>query len=135
MRVRLSRGDDGLEHLARRLDAFAARHALTADVRRDLHLVVDEVVNNIVRHAQPRHPEVTVHVSVDGTALQIGVVDDGDAFDPRANPAPDTTLALEDRPVGGLGIFLVRQLMEDVHYRRIRGKNHLTLRRRLAPGR
>ena len=134
MRIRLGHGDDGLDHLARRLDAFAARHDLAADVRRDLHLAVDEIVNNIVRNAQPRHPEVTVHLAVDDSALQIRIVDDGAAFDPRSKAAPDITLGLEDRPIGGLGIFLVRQVMEDVDYRRSRGKNRLTLRRRLTAG-
>lgn len=134
MRLRLAPGDDGLVRLSARLDAFAERHDLAPDVRRDLHLVLDELLNNIVRHAQPRHPEVTVTLDVRDGLLQIRIVDDGVPFDPRARPDPDTSLALEERPVGGLGLFLVRQLMEHVDYRRTRGRNRLTLTRRLAPG-
>jgi serine/threonine-protein kinase RsbW len=131
MRIRLGQGDDGLFQLADRVEAFAERHALAPAVRRDLHLAVDECVNNIVRHAQPRHPAVTVDMTVAAGTLQIRIVDDGEAFDPKSRPAPDTTLSLAERPVGGLGIYLVRQLMTDVQYRRVRGRNHLTLRRRL----
>jgi anti-sigma regulatory factor (Ser/Thr protein kinase) len=133
MRIVLGPGDDGLASLSRQVDAFADRRQLRPDVRRDLHLVLDEVINNIVRHAHPRHPEVVVHLTMVDGALQIRIVDDGEAFDPGSRPYPDTTLGLEERPVGGLGIFLVRQLMTEVRYRRLRGRNHLTLRRSLAP--
>ena len=59
--------------------------------------------------------------------------DDGPAFDPLAAQAPDTTLGLDERPVGGLGLMLVRRLMDDVAYERRDGRNHLRLRRRLVP--
>ena len=132
MRLRLTEGEDGLRRLSEKLDAFAARQRLAPDVRRDLHLSVDEVVNNIVRHAHPRHPDVVIEVAVVDDALEIRIADDGDPFDPTGRPDPDTTLPLEERPIGGLGIFLVRQLMSDVRYRRSRGRNRLVLRRRLT---
>ncbi len=134
MRILLAEGDDGLARMAVRLDTFAERRQLPADVRRDLHLVIDEIVNNIVRHARPRHPRVTVHLAIADGALVIRIVDDGDEFDPTTKADPDTTLGLDDRPVGGLGLFLVRQLMTEVRYRRLRGNNHLTLRRSLSAG-
>ena len=134
MRLRLGQGDDGLQRLSERLDAFAERYSLAPDVRRDLHLSIDEVVNNIVRHAQPRHPDVVIQLSLLADTLQIRIADDGDAFDPTGRPDPDTTLSLDERPIGGLGIFLVRQLMTEVQYRRLRGRNRLTLRRRLSAG-
>lgn len=132
MRILLAEGDDGLGRMSARLDVFAERRQLPPGVRRDLHLVIDEIVNNIVRHARPRHPRVTVGLEIDEGMLVIRIVDDGDAFDPTTKADPDTTLGLDDRPVGGLGLFLVRQLMTDVRYRRLRGKNHLTLRRSLS---
>ena len=61
-------------------------------------------------------------------------MDDGAAFDPTSKADPDTTLGLDDRPVGGLGLYLVRQLMTEVRYRRLRGRNRLTMRRTLSPG-
>lgn len=134
MRIRLAEGDDGLARMSARLDGFAERRQLPPDVRRDLHLVVDEIVNNIVRHARPRHPRLTVDLGIDDGALVIRVLDDGEAFDPTSKADPDTTLGLDDRPVGGLGLFLVRQLMTDVRYRRFRGRNDLTLRRSLSAG-
>ena len=132
MRILLAEGDDGLARMSARLDTFAERRQLPADVRRHLHLAIDEVVNNIVRHARPRHPRVTVRLGIDDGALVIRIVDDGEAFDPTSRADPDTTLGLDDRPVGGLGLFLVRQLMTEVRYRRLRNRNCLTLRRSLA---
>lgn len=134
MRIQLAEGDDGLARISARLDTFAERRKLAPGVRRDLHLVIDEIVNNIVRHARPRHPQVMIQLGVDDHALEILVVDDGEAFDPTSKADPDTTLGLDDRPVGGLGLFLVRQLMTEVRYRRLRGKNRLTMRRTLSPG-
>ena len=134
MRIQLAEGDDGLARVSAQLDTFAERRQLSPDVRRDLHLVIDEIVNNIVRHARPRHPQVTIQLGIDAQALEILVVDDGEAFDPTSKADPDTTLGLDDRPVGGLGLYLVRQLMTEVRYRRLRGRNRLTMRRTLSPG-
>lgn len=134
MRILLAEGDDGLARVSAQLDTFAERRQLSPDVRRDLHLVIDEIVNNIVRHARPRHPQVTIQLDLDAHALEILVVDDGEAFDPTSKADPDTTLGLDDRPVGGLGLYLVRQLMTEVRYRRLRGRNRLTMRRTLSPG-
>ena len=134
MRIQLAEGDDGLARMSARLDTFAESRQLPADVRRDLHLVIDEIVNNIVRHAQPRHPTLTVDLGIEDGALVIRVRDDGEAFDPTSRADPDTTLGLDERPVGGLGLFLVRQLMTDVRYRRFRGRNDLTLKRNLSAG-
>ena len=60
---------------------------------------------------------------------EVVVSDDGPAFDPLAAAAPDTSLGVEERPIGGLGIALVRRLMDEVEYERRDGRNHL----RLAP--
>ena len=57
--------------------------------------------------------------------------DKGKPFDPTAQDEADTTLSLEERPIGGLGIYLVRQLMDSINYERIDGQNVLTLRKKL----
>ncbi len=57
----------------------------------------------------------------------MNVIDSGKEFDPTLQPDADVTLPLEERPVGGLGIFLIRRLMQKVEYRRIDGKNILTM--------
>ena len=60
------------------------------------------------------------------------MTDDAPGFDPLAVPEPDTSLAIEDRPIGGLGIALMRRLMDETEYERREGRNRLRLRRRLV---
>lgn len=131
MQLRIGKGDRGLRALADAVDGFCSAHGVADDVRHDLHVALDEIVNNVVRHAAPRHPHVDVRLGIDDTNVEVTVEDDGEAFDLHDAPAPDVTLPIEQRRVGGLGIYLVRQLMDDVQYRRSGGLNRLTLRRRL----
>jgi anti-sigma regulatory factor (Ser/Thr protein kinase) len=74
---------------------------------------------------------VGVDLVLEDGVLRVEIVDEAAAFDPLARPAPDTDQALEERPIGGLGIHIVKQLMDDVRYRREGGKNVLTLTKRL----
>ena len=60
-------------------------------------------------------------------SLIFNVIDSGKVFDPTLQPDVDVTLPLEERPIGGLGIFLIRRLMQKVEYRRVDGKNILTM--------
>lgn len=131
MQLRVGKGDRGLRALAGAVDDFCSSHGVADDVRHDLHVALDEIVNNVVRHAAPRHPRIEVRLAADDTHVEVVIVDDGEPFDLHDAPAPDVTLPIEQRRVGGLGVYLVRQLMDDVVYRRSDGDNRLTLRRRL----
>ena len=111
--------------------AFTTPLSVADDVSHDLHVALDEIVNNVVRHAAPRHPRIEVRLAADDTHVEVVIVVDGEPFDLHDAPAPDVTLPIEQRRVGGLGVYLVRQLMDDVVYRRSDGENRLTLRRRL----
>jgi len=70
---------------------------------------------------------ITTEVEAETGQLRIAITDNGKPFDPTIAPEADTTLSAEERPVGGLGIFLARQLMDALNYERIGGKNILTL--------
>jgi anti-sigma regulatory factor (Ser/Thr protein kinase) len=103
-----------------------------------VQVALDEILANIVRHGTRPGPasliEITF-VAVDG-GLQVTVVDDGPEFDPLQLPEPDLTSPLEARQPGGLGVHLVRQLMDSVDYERRDGRNWLVITRRVrAPGR
>lgn len=93
-----------------------------------LQLVVEEVVVNIVSYAYPDDAdgEVTITVSVTPSAIEFSFTDSGVPFNPLEKEDPDTTLSADERPIGGLGIFLVKQMMDDVRYRYEDGQNILT---------
>lgn len=95
----------------------------------DIKLAVEEAVVNVIDYAYPDDVEgtINIHALADDDSLRFIITDSGAAFDPTEALKADTTLALEDRPIGGLGIFLVRQLMDAINYERIDGKNRLTL--------
>ena len=99
------------------------------DVTAQVQLAVEEAVVNVMDYAYPAgtRGELTVEVQADDEQLQFVIRDTGIPFDPTTTPEIDTTLSAKDRPIGGLGIHLVRQIMDDVQYRRIGEFNVLTL--------
>lgn len=111
------------------VEAIGEEFSLPSDKIFQLNLALEEVVVNIMNYAYPGEEGRPVDVSVKaGPASLVFTVDDqGLPFDPTAKEDPDITLGAEDRPIGGLGILLVRQLMNDVAYRREDGHNLLTL--------
>ena len=68
-----------------------------------------------------------VNMMFDGQTLHFQIIDEGIAFDPTAKQKTDTTLSVEERQIGGLGILLVRELMDSINYERTGGRNILTL--------
>ena len=96
---------------------------------KEIRLGVEEVVVNVMEYAYPigMEGDVTVEASSDGRRVKFVISDTGTPFDPTEKDKPDTTLSLEERPVGGLGIHLVRQLMDSINYERLVGRNILTL--------
>jgi sigma-B regulation protein RsbU (phosphoserine phosphatase) len=97
-------------------------------------LAVEEAVVNVMSYAYPigTKGDVTVQAKATGQWLKFIIIDQGKAFDPTLKGEADTTLNAEERPIGGLGIYLVRQLMDSINYERVDGHNVLTLRKKLT---
>ncbi len=91
-------------------------------------LVIEELVSNTIKYGYDDQEAHRIHVDVgyEGGQLRIAVRDNGHAFDPLQQDSPDFTLAAEDRPIGGLGIHLVRQMTDHVSYERRDGENIVT---------
>ena len=121
-----------LGRLAAAVAQLAADWQLPPPLPHDLDLALEEVVCNIIRYGHPPGERHTITVSFERSQaeLTVRVEDSGAAFDPLARPAPDIEQPLENRPVGGLGIYLVRQVMDEVHYQRLDKRNILTLKKR-----
>src|SRR3954469_14551105 len=97
------------------VDSFGSHAGLSPDLTYRLTLSLDEIVSNVIRHgySDTGHHVVDVRLSVDGGGIVTAVVeDDGHPYDPRESPAPDLTLPVEQRGPGGLGIYLVKQMMD-----------------------
>ena len=94
-----------------------------------VNLVLEELAMNTINHGHDEGlHEITVTFNSTDEALTIDVVDDGKPFDPLHDaPIPDVNAPIHERPIGGLGVYLVRKLMDELTYRREEGRNHLTL--------
>jgi len=99
-----------------------------------IDLALDEAVSNVVLYAYPEGTEGFVNIEAVASSEKIKfiITDNGKPFDPTATRDPDITLSAEERPIGGLGIYIVRQVMDSVNYEFINGKNVLTLRKKLG---
>ena len=102
---------------------------LEKSLARQMRLAVEEAVVNVINYAYPldTEGEVTVTLMSNDHTLRFQIVDAGVAFDPTETEKADITLSAEERRIGGLGIYLVRELMDTINYERQDGKNILTL--------
>jgi serine/threonine-protein kinase RsbW len=116
------------------LASLCAENTITHDVEYDLNLALDEIITNVIRHAfADGHPhQFTVRISLDRSEFVAQVEDDGREFNPVARPTPDLNAPLAERKVGGLGIHLVRNIMDSFEYERVGGKNLVTLRKKVG---
>lgn len=116
-----------LDGLAARLRTYCLAAGMTEDDAAEVRLVIEEAVTNTIRHGyRDGNPhEIILRAAVDGGRLTLEIEDDGAAFDPLARTLPDLTLPVEEKPVGGLGILLVRTLMDSVEYQRVGNRNLL----------
>lgn len=114
------------------IDTFAEEAGIDFSLVMSLQLALEEAVVNVMEYAYPKGTvgKVLVTASVEGDDLEFVICDSGKAFDPTAKAEVNVDLGVEDRPIGGLGIHLVRNIMDSVAYERKDGKNILTLRKR-----
>ena len=99
-----------------------------------LNLAIEEAVVNVMSYAYPAGTkgDVDIDAEADDEQLKFVISDSGTPFDPTQKSEVDTTLSAEERGIGGLGIHLIRQIMDTINYERVDGKNVLTLHKKLT---
>jgi sigma-B regulation protein RsbU (phosphoserine phosphatase) len=125
---------EDVPQVLRRLDELGTTHRLPADAIADMQVALDEVLTNIIQYAYPDPGPHDIHVAfcVHHDSVEAVVQDAGQPFDPLSVAPVDRFVPLRERPVGGLGIHLVRSLMSEVIYAREGDANRLTLKRNLS---
>lgn len=96
-----------------------------------LRLCVEEVAENIASYAYPKGGWAEVKTEIVGDELRITFRDAGVPFDPLAKPDPDVTLGIQERSIGGLGIFICKQMMDDIRYKYEDGCNVLSMKTKI----
>jgi len=115
------------------LEMLGDKYALSARIIFDLNLCLDELITNIISYGyndeKIHQIEIIYEHIID--LLELRIIDDGKKFDPLQNENPELDLSLEDKPIGGLGIHLVKNIMDEVIYRYEKSKNILILRKKM----
>jgi len=108
---------------------FAEQHSISRDICRKVNMVFDELLSNIISYAYADDEEHQIDIRIDLTdeRLTITISDDGIPFNPYASAVPDTALSIAERDIGGVGIHLVRSVMDEVSYKRRIDRNVVTL--------
>jgi len=122
-----------IPQLAEFIETIADEIQLDQALAMSLNLALEEAVTNVILYAYPEGSDglVDIEAIMSKDKLKFIISDSGKAFDPTAAPEADVTLGVEDRPIGGLGIYLVRKIMDSVSYERTEGKNVLSLTKKL----
>lgn len=108
------------------LEETAEAFGLDSSLLMSLNLVMEEAVSNIIFYAYKKEEtdkSIGISVTLEDDLLTVVLTDTGRPFDPTAREDPDVSLSAEDRPIGGLGIFLIKKMMDRVVYRREADKN------------
>ena len=120
-----------------RLNAFVAEVCEAVGLSQPdimkMKVAMEEAVVNVMNYAYPpdTHGDVTIEAASNDVRLKFTIIDSGKPFDPTVKAEVDTTLSAKERPIGGLGIHIVRQFMDSINYERVGDLNVLTLRKKL----
>src|SRR5262245_40829886 len=122
---------DGAARVGGKVAEVAEQRGLPAAIRRGVSVALDELLANTIAYGGAA--KIVVDVTLHPNRLSVMLIDDGSPFDPfsREAPPPGTDLPVEDRKIGGLGIHLIRKMMDDVRYERRADRNVVVLTKRL----
>lgn len=130
LHLKLDADPERLSDITDAIEELGERERWPPDFLFRMNLVLEEMTLNVMTHGRAAGAsELEVVVACEADTVTIEISDDGPLFDPLQDaPVPDTDAALDDRPVGGLGVHLVREMMDEVSYRYEDGRNRLRMR-------
>ena len=132
--LKIKSGPDALAHINDAIESLSVQEEWPHDLFFTATLVLEELALNVVNHAYgSRLGEFEVIIASEEESLTIEILDSGPAFNVLTDaPMPDVNAIIEERPVGGLGVYLVKTMMDELHYRREDDKNHIIAIKRRA---
>jgi len=122
-----------INRLANIVLKFGKHNNLDEEIVGDLRLVLDEIVTNIISYGYENNTDqqICICICYKDDEISVEVKDEGKPFNPIEAPGPDIEKPFEERETGGLGIYIVRKLMDELEYRSIEGKNILIMKKHL----
>ena len=134
MRIELANKLSELPNVMGMLEKFSASEGLEKTVRQAAELSLDELLTNTISYgySDSEQHEIQIDIGVHDNALKIVVQDDGVAFNPFDQEAPNLNMHIDERDLGGVGIHLVKEFMDDCAYQRVGQRNVVTLLKALG---
>ena len=131
--ITLNNNIEQIPQLAEYVETVCEAMEFDAATSMQMNLAIEEAVVNVMNYAYPKgvQGDIKIMAQANDQRLKFTISDNGMPFDPTTRQAVDTTLTAEERPIGGLGIHLITQLMDSINYERKDNKNILTLRKKL----
>ncbi|HWQ74088.1 MAG TPA: ATP-binding protein [Syntrophomonas sp.] len=122
-----------IEGLAASIEEFGEAHGIAPKIIFGINLALDELITNTISYGYGDDKEhvIGIRLTLLPEEIEVEISDDGIGFNPLKKPEPDINQSAEERPIGGLGIHLVRKMMDQVDYRRQDNRNILTMRKNL----
>ena len=132
--VRITNQSDQIDTVRKFFDDYSKENKLTEKTVHDIQMALDELLTNIVNYGYEDTDEhrIDVRFGINDNALMVEIVDDSKPYNILEQENPDISLSVEDKPIGGLGIFLIKKLMSNVDYYTKEGKNHLVMTKELV---
>ena len=124
---------DDLQHVEAFVEEIADELHLPPELTMNFNLVLEEMVSNVIFYAYPEEKErpIILTATADGKTISLTITDEGHAFDPTAREDVDMSVNPADRQIGGMGIYITRQIMDEVTYQRLDGRNVLTMKKKI----
>jgi len=122
-----------LERVNQFVEGIGEELGLDMELLMNLNLVLEEMVSNIIFYAYPEGTAADIELMAesDGRELTFVLTDRGKEFDPTAKDDADTDINPAERDIGGMGIYIVKNIMNNVSYQRLEGKNLLTMKKKI----
>ncbi len=125
---------DELARVSAFIEEIGEELSLDMEMQMNLQLVMEEMVSNVIFYAYPEGTEASIELTAeyDGRELTFVLSDQGRAFDPTLHDSADMDVNPAERDIGGMGIFIVKNIMNQVTYQRLEGKNLLTMKKNIV---
>ena len=130
--LKIEASPDALDRINDEIESLSRQEEWPSDLFFTTNLVVEELGLNVINHAyRGQSGEFEIIITSEEQAITVEIIDNGPPFNMLQDaPLPDVEAEIEERPVGGLGIHLVKTMMDELHYKRDQEKNHITLVKR-----
>ncbi|WP_081436009.1 ATP-binding protein [Desulfatibacillum aliphaticivorans] len=130
LEIALKSDYDELGRICISVNEFLESHELSPRVLYGVNLALEEILTNIFKYGyddECKDHDISVRLEVEGPGVSVQIVDDGNSFDLEQAPEPDLSTPISERTIGGLGIHLVRNMLDTINYQRVDDKNIIEL--------